>query len=335
MSKEYEANVVKELTDMVNEGLYQFGLGPLSTAKLLNLSENATFYASDPADGNEIIIRVGRSGYSSKEEISSEMVWVQALIDEKVLNTANPVKTISNEYVATMHTKSGQERMVVAFEKLEGSQPDVGQANILYWFELIGEVTAKLHKQAKSWKKPEWFTRRFWDYDGIIGEHAFWGSWKDAIGLTSDGYKIVEKALAKVKPIIDNYGITKDNFGVIHSDIRSTNLLLHEDKVQIIDFDDMGYGWYLFDCAATLSFMEESEIAPDLLKAWIKGYEKVTKLSDYEKSLLPTFSILRRIELMAWCSSHNEIPFCQRVSLQCTKDTEKLCEKYLSDTYLV
>lgn len=335
MSKEYEADVVKELTDMVNEGMYQFGMGPSSSAKLLNLSENATFYALDKSNGKEIIIRVGRSGYSSKDEISSEMVWVQALIDEKILNTATPVKTITNEYVATMNTKSGQERLVVAFDKLEGSQPDVGQSNILYWFELIGEVTAKLHNHAKNWNKPKWFTRRTWDYEGIIGEHAFWGSWKEAIGLTSDGYKVVEATLSKVKPIIDEYGITKDNFGVIHSDIRSTNLLLHKDKVQIIDFDDMGYGWYLFDCAATLSFMEESDIAPDLLKAWIKGYEKVNALSEYEKSLLPTFSILRRLELMAWCSSHNEIPFCQRVSLQYTKDTVKLCEKYLSGTYLV
>ena len=96
----------------------------------------------------------------------------------------------------------------------------------------------------------------------------------------------------------------------------------------------MGFGWYLFDFAAAISFMDQAVDAPKLAKAWVKGYEKVNKLSAYEKSLLPTFSILRRIELMTWCASHSEVPFAAKEGANVTRDTVRLCNEYLAGTYL-
>lgn len=43
MSKEYEPQTVKELTDMVNSSLKLWGMSDEAYAKLINLSENATF----------------------------------------------------------------------------------------------------------------------------------------------------------------------------------------------------------------------------------------------------------------------------------------------------
>ena len=41
MSKEYEPQTVKELTDMVNSSLKLWGMSDEAYAKLINLSENA------------------------------------------------------------------------------------------------------------------------------------------------------------------------------------------------------------------------------------------------------------------------------------------------------
>lgn len=51
MSKEYEPQTVKELTDMVNSSLKLWGMSDEAYAKLINLSENATFCATDPKEG--------------------------------------------------------------------------------------------------------------------------------------------------------------------------------------------------------------------------------------------------------------------------------------------
>lgn len=334
MSKEYEPETVADLTDMVNSSLHLWYMGPKASARLINLSENATFIASDPDTGKEIVIRVQRTGYSSEEAIRSEITWIKALCDDKVIDTASPILNTNGDYVAQTVSKKGEHRMVVAFEKLAGSEPNLELDGLEHWFEVLGEITAKMHIQSRSWNRPYWFTRRVWDYDGIVGKNAFWGSWRDSINLSNEGAVYIEKTLEKVKSIMDEYGIDSNNFGVIHSDLRATNLLVDGDKLHVIDFDDMGYSWYLFDFAAALSFMEQDERAPLLAKSWVKGYEKVTKLSDYEKSLLPTLSIMRRIEITAWCASHFEIPFCQENAANVTENTERLCRDYLNGNYL-
>lgn len=334
MAGQYDEKTVAELTQMVKSRCSVWGLGSKAEVRLLNLSENATFLGRDPDAGRDIIIRVQRTGYSSKDAIRSELAWVKALHDSGTIITADPVQCVDGSYVADMETASGQKRMAVAFERLPGAEPKVGQDGLAYWFEKIGGLTAKMHAQSRAWKRPAWFTRRVWDWDGIIGENAFWGRWQDSIGLTKQGHDAIARVLAIIKPILERYGTTPDRFGVIHADMRATNLLIDGSRLQVIDFDDMGFGWYLFDCGASLTFMEQDPSAPDLLAAWVKGYESVAPLTEYEKSLLPVFSILRRIEISAWCASHYEIPFNQQNAAKVTRDTEKLAQDFIDGVYL-
>ena len=42
----------------------------------------------------------------------------------------------------------------------------------------------------------------------------------------------------------------------------------------------------------------------ELEAAWIEGYEKVRKLSDEDKRLIPMFVLTRRITRLAWLASH-------------------------------
>ncbi|MGN0915459.1 MAG: phosphotransferase enzyme family protein [Succinivibrio sp.] len=334
MAKEYEPKTVSELTDMVNSSLSLWGLSDKAQAKLLCLSENATFKATDPVLGQEIIIRVQRTGYSSKDAIRSEMAWVKALYDGKVIDTAKPVPLVNGEYVADAETASGEKRMMVAFEKLNGEEPNLGLSDLAHWFEVIGEITARMHNHARTWQRPEWFSRRKWDYEGIVGKNAFWGYFMDDADLSDEDKVLIGRTLDTVKNLMDDYGIDDKNFGVIHSDLRATNLLVDGDLLHVIDFDDMGYGWYLFDFAASLSFMEQDEKAPELTRAWINGYEKVNPLSEYEKNLLPTLSIMRRIELMNWCNTHSEVPYASEHRYEVTRNTVRLCDMYLKGSYL-
>jgi Ser/Thr protein kinase RdoA (MazF antagonist) len=334
MAVQYDEKTVAELTDMVKGNCSVWGLGPHARIKLLSLSENATFLGEDPEAGKDIVIRVQRTGYSSRDAIRSELAWIKALNDSGTVITAAPVKCSDGGYVADMQTASGQKRMVVAFQRLPGTEPKIGQEGLPYWFEKIGCLSAKMHAHSRAWKRPEWFTRRVWDWDGIIGDRAYWGRWQDSIGLTEQGHDAIARVLAIIKPILDRYGTSPDRFGVIHADMRAANLIIDGSRLQVIDFDDMGFGWYLFDFATSVSFMDQDPSAPSLLAAWIKGYESEAPLSEYEKSLLPVFAILRRIELTAWCASHRETPFCQKNALAMTRGTEKLAQDFIDGVYL-
>ena len=46
----------------------------------------------------------------------------------------------------------------------------------------------------------------------------------------------------------------------------------------VIDFDDCGFGWYMYDLAAAVSFIEHDPRVPELIDAWARGYRTVLEL---------------------------------------------------------
>ena len=66
--------------------------------------------------------------------------------------------------------------------------------------------------------------------------------------------------------------------------MRLANLLIDGGETKVIDFDDCGFSWYLYDCATALSFIEHRPDVPELVAAWVKGYRSVAPLSSTKPS---------------------------------------------------
>ena len=65
--------------------------------------------------------------------------------------------------------------------------------------------------------------------------------------------------------------------------LTETNESLSEldgDIVRFIDFDDAGLGWFMYDVATALSFMEDREDLVEVISAWVEGYRTVAELND-------------------------------------------------------
>jgi Ser/Thr protein kinase RdoA (MazF antagonist) len=334
MSGGYPPEVVAELERMVAAALPQWSLSPRTAVSVLNLSENATFALSDPADGRELVLRVHRVGYSSPAEIRSELAWIEALRQERVVETATPVPGRDGELLQTLSSQSGEpSRNAVAFARLPGAAPDPA-ADAARWFDRLGELTARMHRHARGWGLPPGFRRKRWDLDSMVGPAAFWGSWRDAIGLTPRGSAIIEAALQLIDGRLARYGSRPDRFGLVHADLHLANLLVHDSQLRIIDFDDCGFSWFMYDFATAVSFIEHQPNVPELLAAWTAGYRRVAILSDEDLAEIPSFVILRRILLSAWFASHSEVPMAQQMAQSYTDGTVELAEQLLSGTFL-
>jgi Ser/Thr protein kinase RdoA (MazF antagonist) len=112
--------------------------------------------------------------------------------------------------------------------------------------------------------------------------------------------------------------------------MRLANLLLDGQTVKVIDFDDCGFSWFLYDCATTVSFFEEKPEVPQLIQAWTRGYRRVAPLSIEDETEIDTFVMLRRILLVAWIGSHSETELAQSMGIAYTRGTVPLCEAYLA-----
>ncbi|MEM1346536.1 MAG: phosphotransferase [Pseudomonadota bacterium] len=307
-----------------------WGLSPKTQVRLLTVSENATFRADDPERAAPVILRVHRPGYHTRAEIESELAWIDALRAEQIVDIPAPLLVAEGGHIAGFDL-GGAERDVVAFEFMVGDEP-AATDDLVPGFRKLGAISARLHAHARRWPRPEGFERKTWDFATTIGPTPHWGDWRAGIGLTPDGRALLERLCLDLERRLSAYGKSPERFGLIHADLRLANLLIDETgHIGVIDFDDCGFGWFLYDFAAAVSFYEHEPFIPDVQAAWLAGYREVADLAPEDEAMLPTFVMLRRLLLTAWLASHAETPTAQELGNGYTEGTVALAERFLSE----
>ena len=115
----------------------------------------------------------------------------------------------------------------------------------------------------------------------------------------------------------------------IHADLTIFNLLIHRGETRVLDFDDCGLGWYLYDLGAAMTFLDRRPEAPELISAWVESYREVRPLPAADEAEIPTFVMLRRLLVLAWLGSHVETALAQEVIPGYAAGTCQLARKYL------
>lgn len=317
------------LLKLAQQALSRYPFAHQEKLSLLCRSENATFLLE--ADGKRYALRLHRGNYHQRTDIESELYWLNAL-RETGLVVPQAVPDITGETVLTLPLEEGGERYAVLFHWIDGEMPttDVDPRA----FQQLGHITARLHQHSKQWKKPEGFQRIIWDHHTMVSPQSHWGDWRDAPYLRLADHAVVEQAIARVGGELHQFGKDASRYGLIHADLRLTNLLLHKGETRVIDFDDCGMGWYLHDLAAAISFVEHHPRAADWVDNWIKGYEQVAHISDEEMARVPTLLIQRRIQLLAWVGSHAQTEMAISLGPQWADHTVRLCRRYLDNVEL-
>ena len=116
----------------------------------------------------------------------------------------------------------------------------------------------------------------------------------------------------------------------MHADLRLANLLEDGDDRYVIDFDDCGFSWFLYDFGTAVSFFEDDPRVPELTDAWVRGYRSVRDLPAEDEAEIPTFVLMRRLLLVAWIGSHSGTDLARSMGAQYTAASCDLAETYLS-----
>ena len=320
---------MEHLALLANEALGLWELPTGSKARLINVSENETFLVEAPG-GFKSILRIHREDYHTETAIACEHAWSRSLNEEGGVKTPDilPGRNGSTIQSATS-TALGQKRYLVMFEFVEGSEPDQ-QDDLTTGFEELGEIAAKTHLHSIDWERPEPFERLVWDLDTVFGEEATWGNWRDGPNIGRQTRQVLEQVEATVIERLTRYGRGTDRFGLIHADMRLANLLITKGETRLIDFDDCGLGWLMYDFAAGISFMEDDPRIPELKQAWVRGYRSVRSLSEEDEVEIPTFVMMRRLALLAWIGSHSEVDIAKELAPTFAPVSEELGRNYLA-----
>jgi Ser/Thr protein kinase RdoA (MazF antagonist) len=329
VTQAYEQGDVKRLDSLARSALPRWDLPGDSEIRLLNLSENATFSVTPPGRERSVVLRIGRPDYSTVAEVASELTWIEALAAQQVVRTAPVLRTVDGQTVVEMSTSElPRPRPCVAFGLVPGqAAPEEG--DLTAQFHTLGELAAALHGHARGWQPPTGFQRRRWDFHTTVGDRGIWGRWQDGIGVRPDELSLLGELTELLNARLAQYGQDGDRFGLVHADLRLANILFDDSDVYVIDFDDCGWSWFMYDLATCLTFIEDRPDVPRLVDSWLDGYRSVAPLAPEAQDIIPTMIMLRRLLVLAWIGSHAETPLAQEEGVAYTEGTCHLAERYI------
>lgn len=306
-----------------------YGRDPDAPLRLLSLSENATYLVDD---ADPIVLRVHRADYHSLQAIRSELAWMAALREQTDVVTPRLVPAVDDSEVVTV-VRNDHPLNVDAVTFVSGCTAEERPEAV--GFDQLGRITAAMHDQVRNWRAPNYFTRFTWDADTMIGTDGRWGNWRHAPGLTTAGEAVIERAAAELTGRLAEFGYAPDRFGLIHADLRMANLMIDPEveagPITVIDFDDCGWSWHLADLGAVVSFIEDTPEAEAMIAAWLAGYRESRKLPGEHLEMIPSFVLLRRLQLTAWVASHAHADSAIAFTDGFADGTARLADRYLSD----
>ena len=313
--------------DKIAQIIGLWGLPHDADITLINVSENRTYQISSKGKP-PVILRQHRQNYHSLAAIESELAWMIALQDEGVLEVPKPILGINGQ---TIQEHGGT--YFVLFEFIKGDTPNE-TSDLEVKFETLGQMAAKTHLHSIGWNRPNGFIRQDWNLETVFGRAPIWGRWQDAPNVTPDILEILVRSEGEIQNRLREYGNDTDRYGLIHADMRLANLLIEGENIRLIDFDDCGFGWFMYDFAAAISFIETAKNIPELARAWMAGYQSVRPLSEADRGIMETLVMLRRMNLLAWIGSHMEATEPQALAPDFAQDTALLAQKYLDGRLL-
>jgi len=280
------------MNETVTTALALWGL-PKANWKLIAARENQVFRADH--NGVSYAVRLHRQGYRTDSELRSELQWMDAVAKEG-LNVPAPIISTSNAF---LHVVMGTQIDVLTWlggEPVGATGKDLEITNRTELFTDIGREMARLHEVSDQWSYPEGFTRCSWDRAGLLGNNPLWGRfWENPTLsiLDKDLFETVRKRADVELAAIEG----SQDYGLIHADLVRENVMVDGGKLQLIDFDDGGFGFRLFDLATTLiKNLAEDDFA-ELRDALINGYRSVRHI---DTSALDLFILLRATSYVGW-----------------------------------
>jgi acetylornithine/succinyldiaminopimelate/putrescine aminotransferase/Ser/Thr protein kinase RdoA (MazF antagonist) len=272
--------------------------------ELVKHREN-TVYRVQTRDGRVFALRVHQDGLHSDAALRSELEWMQALHGG---GFRVPAVVPANGGELFVEATVGElTRRCSLLEWIDGNLlNELGlcergmRVELSDRYRKLGALAARLHVQATAWKPPAGFTRHAWDEDALLGDEPRMGKFWEHPALTPRQRRSLLEARVALRGMLRQLGKTPDNYGLIHGDFLPDNLIVAQDELALIDFDDSGYGWHLYEMATGLFPQVKQPFFDELVDAYLEGYRGERPLDDAEAALLPAFVMICGLNYLGW-----------------------------------
>lgn len=309
-----------------------------ATRRLLARRENAVYELRRP-DGQRTVLRIHRHGYHTPEALHAELQWMHAL-NEAGVQTPAVIRTGEGHLFTQVRCEhTGQEHLCDLLGWIDGQalgrcedMRNVVATQVLDTYRTVGQTAARIHQFSSTWPLPAGFTRPHWDLAGCLGEqHSLWGCWRDLAELTPQEHAVLGAGADRITRLLQAFGRAPDRYGLVHADLVPDNLIDDGRRIVVLDFDDSGFGWHLWELVtAVFWYLDTPHYAP-ALQGYIEGYRSVRALPDEHLALLPAFLLMRSLVYMGWMHTRRGQPTAVQLTGPIRDTSLKLAQALLGE----
>jgi Ser/Thr protein kinase RdoA (MazF antagonist) len=235
-------------------------------------------------------LRLHRGGYQSPDAIRSELWWCAELA-RAGLPVPAALQARNGQFLTAM--PDGRHASAIAW--MEGEA--LGEAGLpftrplpetLDLYHALGALLVRMHRATDALTLPQGFARPRWDRDGLVGETPFWGRFWDHPAATPDQRETLIRARDALRERLAG------DVGLIHADVLRENVLVNGGSVSLIDFDDSGFGFRLYDLGTALVQTVYHHEQPQLREALMAGYGTT------DRDMVDAFTVARALASVGW-----------------------------------
>lgn len=270
--------------------------GSSAPPRLMSHRENAVFEIWLPS--GRAALRLHRPDYRTDAHILSELEWTAGLV-RAGFPAPPPVPQVNGDWILSLG--GGQRATVIGWMDGApiGEGTDVLAANAVSDYGEIGALLARLHAATIA-MKPERFDRPHWDIDGLTGDDPLWGRYWEMPLLDDAQRAMVLRARTEARARLAAYRAGGAEVTLIHTDALRENVFRTPGGLALIDFDDAGFGFTMYDLAASVTQCVDDPLYPQVRQAIMDGYSALRPLRAKDRAAFDMFAMLRAFSALGW-----------------------------------
>ncbi|GIU84882.1 MAG: aminoglycoside phosphotransferase [Acidimicrobiales bacterium] len=308
----------RRLSLLAESALERWNLGTTKRIEPVHERENAVFRVH--TSRGSFALRVHRAGYHDDAQLRSQIEWTRALASDGAVTTPEVVDTADGEPFAVVHHPDVPEpRQVSILVWVEGTplseklRTDDTRAGVEVYRQL-GHLLGGLHAQARRWVRPPSFRCFQWGPEGLAGPDPIWGPFWTADTLSPEDAEVMAAFRDEAFDLMQSLARTPDGWGLMHNDFLADNILVtRRGELVLLDFDDCGDGWFVFDLTPALVSVATREDYQHLRSALLDGYSSVAPVPEEWESLIPFFFAVRMATYVGWVASRRHTRFAREL----------------------
>jgi Ser/Thr protein kinase RdoA (MazF antagonist) len=238
-----------------------------------------------------------------EQGIFSELTWLEALNREAGLPVPAPVATPDGHLLAKIVTPEiPQGRIVSLMRWLDGRKIQKGLRP--QHLASLGQVVARLHNFSAAWQPPAGFERPSWDWNAQLGGSMFEQPCEELVETMPVKFRESFNEVSNAaKQAMESLGKGSDAFGLIHADLYPENVLYKDGCACPIDFEDCGFGYWIWDIAVALCGWAWKPNWERMRDAFYEGYAQIRTLPEAQWKLLDLFVSTQFATMLLWASA--------------------------------